>query len=67
MTNQRPHVPDLSRAPGAVIDAHGEVACVACGKHIPLGDADIVGLGYRCITCSERASADDDVVANLSP
>ena len=69
MSDRHPpiHVPDLSKPAGAAVDAHGEVTCVACGKHLPVGDADIVGLGYRCAACSERATADDDVAANLPP
>ena len=60
-------VGDLSRPPGAAVDAHGEVTCVTCGKHLPVGEADIVGLGYRCAACSETATADDDVAANVPP
>jgi hypothetical protein len=59
------HVPDVTKPAGAAVDAHGEVTCVACGKHLPVGDADIVGLGYRCAACSEKATGDDDVAANL--
>ena len=69
MSDRHPeiHVPDLSKPAGAAIDAHGEVTCVACGKHLPVADADIVGLDYRCAACSEQATADDDVAANLPP
>jgi hypothetical protein len=59
------HVPDLSKPAGAAVDARGEVACIACGRHLPVGDADIVGLGYRCPDCSAKASAADDEAANL--
>lgn len=67
MSDRHPEirVGDLSKPPGAAVDASGEVVCVSCGKHIPVGDADIVGLGYRCAACSEIATADDDVAANV--
>jgi hypothetical protein len=45
------HIPDLSKAPGAEVDAYGDVRCITCGTHVPVGDADIVGLGYRCRAC----------------
>ena len=61
------YVPDLSRPPGADVDARGEVACVACGKHVDVNDADIVGKGYRCATCSALATPEDDADASLSP
>ena len=61
------YVPDLTRPPGADIDANGEVVCVACGKHVDVNAADIVGKGYRCTTCSELATPEDDADASLSP
>lgn len=64
---RRLYVPDLSRPPGADVDAHGEVACVACGKHVDVTTADIVGKGYRCATCSALATPEDNADASLSP
>ena len=32
-----------------------EVTCVGCGKLVPMTQADIVGLGYRCNACSFAA------------
>lgn len=59
------HLPEIAPPPGARID-HGQVACFVCARIIPLASADIVGQGYRCATCSQRAefarlggSADD--------
>ena len=66
-TKRRLYVPDLSRPPGADVDAHGEVTCVACGKHVDVNAADIVGKGYRCTTCSELATPEDNADASLSP
>ena len=62
------HVPDLSKPAGAAIDAawRGHLRRVR-QAHLPVADADIVGLGYRCAACSEQATADDDVAANLPP
>ena len=61
------YVPDLSRPPGADVDANGEVVCVACGKHIDVTTADIVGKGYRCAVCSALATPEDDADASLTP
>ena len=60
-------MPDLSRPAGADVDAHGEVACVACGTRVSVMAADVVGLGYRCTRCSMLATADDDIAASLAP
>jgi len=70
MRESRPrplYVPDLSRPAGADVDAHGEVACVVCGKQVSVMDADVVGKGYRCATCSVLATPEDDADASLSP
>ena len=66
MSNRHPEivVPDLTKPAGAQVDADGNVRCVTCGKTLPVGDADVVGLGYRCVACSARTSA-DDLNANL--
>jgi hypothetical protein len=61
------YVPDLSRPAGADVDAHGEVVCVVCGKHVSVMEADIVGKGYRCATCSAVATPEDNADASLSP
>jgi hypothetical protein len=61
------YVPDLSRPAGADVDAHGEVLCVVCGKHVSVMEADIVGKGYRCATCSAVATPEDNADASLSP
>jgi hypothetical protein len=61
------YVPDLSRPAGADVDGHGEVACVVCGNHVNVMDADVVGKGYRCATCSALATPEDDADASLSP
>ncbi len=61
------YVPDLSRPAGADVDAHGEVACVVCGTHVNVMDADVVGKGYRCARCSMLATPEDNADASLSP
>lgn len=43
-----------AKKPAGLAD-DGTVACVACGRRIPLRTADIVGTGYRCGSCSQRA------------
>jgi hypothetical protein len=52
-----PYIPTgaLHRPAGAVIQ-DGMVTCVACAKVLRVGDADIVGMGYRCVPCSQQAS-----------
>ena len=65
------YVPDLTKAAGAVIDADGNVTCVACGNKLPVAKADIVGQGYRCAACTGKAqlaalTGGSDVDANLS-
>lgn len=64
---RRLYVPDLSRPPGADVDAKGEVVCVHCGKHVDVTTADIVGKGYRCAVCSELATPEDNADASLTP
>jgi hypothetical protein len=68
------HVPsDLSKPAGAAVAADGPVRCVRCDQSIALACADIVGQGYRCAPCTQRAhvaalsSGADDVSADLSP
>jgi hypothetical protein len=53
-----PYVPEdaLKKPEGAVVDQAGLVTCVACQQSIPLAKADIVGLGYRCVPCGQKAS-----------
>lgn len=48
------HVPDLSPPPGAQIE-RGQVTCVVCARAVLLASTDVVGLGYRCAPCSQRA------------
>jgi hypothetical protein len=31
------------------------VMCMQCGNQVPLNQTDIVGQGYRCMPCSQRA------------
>jgi hypothetical protein len=52
-----PYVPAeaLHRPAGAVVN-DGMVTCVACQKILPVANADIVGMGYRCVPCSQKAS-----------
>ncbi|MBV8758142.1 MAG: hypothetical protein JO257_12725 [Deltaproteobacteria bacterium] len=61
------YVPDLSRPCGADIAPDGTIQCVACDRRVPVGDADIVGKGYRCARCSALATPEDDVDASLKP
>jgi hypothetical protein len=49
------HVPDLSPSAGSVVAVDGTVACVMCGTRLPLAQADVVGLGYRCAPCTRRS------------
>ena len=53
-----PYVPAeaLRRPEGARVDNDGMVTCIACAKALPVADADIVGMGYRCVPCSQKAS-----------
>ena len=51
-------VPDLRPAPSAYVDMAGEVGCLVCGRRFPLGDVEIVGLGFRCRACATRAVLD---------
>jgi hypothetical protein len=75
MRRQHPDiiVPDLRRPAGAVIDAAGKVLCIACGMRLPIARADVVGLGYRCGSCSGAAQIAEldrreaDLAANLTP
>lgn len=48
------YVPDLAPPVGARVDA-GHVTCVVCGARVALAQADIVGQGYRCAPCGQRA------------
>ncbi len=52
-----PYVPAeaLHRPAGAAIN-DGMVTCVSCQKILPVAKADIVGMGYRCVPCSQKAS-----------
>jgi hypothetical protein len=52
-----PYVPEdaTKRPAGAAVSAEGMVICVTCQQQIPLVKADVVGLGYRCTTCSQKA------------
>ena len=65
------YVPDLAPPVGAKVDA-GHVICVVCGARVALAQADIVGQGYRCTPCGQRAElaalggADDDPALHLS-
>ena len=52
-------VPDLSRPPGADIDAEGFVRCVACSARVDVMTADVVGDGYQCSTCTALAEPPD--------
>ena len=50
----------------------GQVACVSCGAMVDAAKADITGRGYRCASCSMKASlaADgghNDVTDHLTP
>lgn len=51
-----PYVPLEARTQpaGAKVEA-GQVSCVICQAKVPLADADVVGMGYRCSACSQRA------------
>jgi hypothetical protein len=52
-----PYVPaDALKRPAGAVVQHGMVTCVACAKILRVGDADIVGMGYRCVPCSQQAS-----------
>ena len=65
------NVPDLAPPVGAKVDA-GQVICVVCGARVALAQADIVGQGYRCTPCGQRAElaalggAGDDPALHLS-
>lgn len=65
------YVPDLAPPVGAKVDA-GHVTCVVCGARVALAEADIVGQGYRCTACGQRAElaalngAGDDPALHLS-
>lgn len=59
-------VPDLTPLPAGV-DRDGTVRCVVCDAHVPYGDADLVGKGYRCPRCSALATPEDNVDASLKP
>ncbi len=55
-------MPDLSRPPGADIDAEGFVRCAACGARVDVMSADVVGDGYQCATCTALAPPPDPYV-----
>jgi hypothetical protein len=65
-------VPDLTKPAGALVDASGNVTCVTCHTTLPQAKADVVGLGYRCPTCTGKAElakltgGPSDIDANLS-
>ncbi len=72
-TSPAPVVPeDLDRPAGAEVAADGTVACVSCRKRLAVGDADIVGKGYRCVPCGQQAQIRElqggrsDIRAHLS-
>jgi hypothetical protein len=48
-----------------------QVACVRCGKALALGEADIVGNGYRCAPCTAHVQhvggEEADVADNVAP
>src|SRR5688572_3444544 len=51
--------------------ADGPVDCIQCGVRKPLREMDVVGLGYRCSTCTGKAqvaalSGANDLHHNLS-
>lgn len=46
----------LEKAAGAEVAADGTVACIGCQHRLPVAEADIVGMGYRCTRCSQQAS-----------
>jgi len=48
-------VPDLTPPARAAVAADGMVACVTCSARLPVGEADVVGLGYRCTACTDAA------------
>jgi hypothetical protein len=52
-----PYIPAeaLERPAGAAVHRGNQVACVTCQTMIPLAKADVVGMGYRCQPCSQRA------------
>lgn len=57
---------------GAAVDADGRVGCVGCGVRLPMAGADVVGQGYRCPPCSQRAQIAElhghsDAGAHFSP
>ena len=52
-------IPDLSRPPGADIDAEGFVTCQTCGARIDVMTADVIGEGYQCARCTALAPAPD--------
>jgi len=43
------------RPAAAAIGRDGLVGCVTCGSRLGLADADVVGEGYRCVSCSRAA------------
>ena len=49
-------IPDLSRPPGADIDADGFVTCQTCGARVDVMTADVVGEGYQCVRCTTLAA-----------
>jgi hypothetical protein len=63
-----PTVPDLQPSPGSVIDARGNVRCIACCRSLRYRDAELVGLGWRCPECARLGSlAGDDEAVHLLP
>jgi hypothetical protein len=37
------------------VPARATVSCVHCSRVVPLAETDVVGLGYRCRACTDRA------------
>ena len=52
-------VPDLSRPPGADIDAEGFARCTVCGDRVDVMSADVAGDGYQCARCTTMAPPPD--------
>ena len=46
----------LEKPADAEVAADGTVACIGCRRRLPVAEADIAGMGYRCTRCSQQAS-----------
>src|SRR5215471_11286101 len=42
------------------VPAADRVTCVHCKQVVPLAETDVVGLGYRCRACTDRAEIDEE-------